>query len=139
MKKSIIIFIIMLSGIALHAQNQKPLEVIIENVNNDQGLMMVALFNSEETFTSKPWKGEKPGAHKGAMHVFFNDVPAGKYAIAVYHDENQNAKMDSNFMGIPKEGYGFSNDAMGTFGPPSFEKALIQWTGVETYTIHLKY
>lgn len=121
------------------AQNDKSLEVIVENVSSNEGRMMVALFNTKKNFTSSPWKGEKPSALKGTMHVFFKDVPAGEYAIAVYHDENENLKMDSNLIGMPKEGYGFSNDAMGSFGPPSFEKALIRWSGAEKYTIHLKY
>ena len=139
MKTLIMIFGMSLTGIALQGQDSRPLEVIVENVKDNEGLLMVALFNTEETFTSKPWRGDKPGASKGTMHVYFNDVPPGNYAIAVYHDANSNSKMDKNLLGVPKEGYGFSNDVMGSFGPPSYEDAQIQWTGTETYTIHLKY
>lgn len=139
MKTIAIILGMTLTGIVAEAQNSKPLEVVVENVVSNQGVMMVALYNTKKGFTSDPWRGEKPVASKGTMHVFFKDVPPGEYAIAVYHDENQNQKLDSNLIGMPKEGYGFSKDAMGSFGPPSFEKALIRWSGTESYTIHLKY
>ena len=139
MKRLIMIFGLFLAGIALQGLDSRPLEVIIEYVKDSEGQLMVGLFNTEETFTSKPWRGEKPGASKGTMHVYFNDIPPGSYAIAVYHDANQNSKMDKNLLGIPKEGYGFSNDVKGSFGPPSFDDAKIQWTGTERYTIHLTY
>ena len=50
------------------------------------------------------------------------------YAVAVLHDENDNAKMDFNFLGMPLEGYGFSNDASALFGPPSFSAAAFRLT-----------
>ncbi len=53
-----------------------------------------------------------------------DNLPKGKYAIRYFHDENKNQDMDTNFMGIPTEGYGFSNNAKGFFGPPDFEKQL---------------
>jgi|SRR6185295_10033585 len=139
MKKLIMIVVMSLTGIALQGQIPQPFEIVVENVKDNEGILMVALFNSEETFTSKPWRGDRPAAEKGTMHVYFSDVPPGNYAIAVYHDANKNSKMDKNLLGIPKEGYGFSNDVMGSFGPPSYENAQIQWTGTETYTIHLTY
>jgi uncharacterized protein (DUF2141 family) len=51
------------------------------------------------------------------------DVPAGDYGIALYHDANGNGKMDRNAMGLPAEDYAFSNNALGNMGPPSFEQA----------------
>ncbi len=53
----------------------------------------------------------------------FSGIPNGDYTIAVFHDINNNGKLDKNFLGIPKEGYAFSKNAMGTFGPPNFDKA----------------
>ena len=47
----------------------------------------------------------------------------GMYGIAVFHDENKNGKMDKNFLGIPQEAYGFSNNMRVTFGPPKWEKS----------------
>lgn len=57
------------------------------------------------------------------MMITFADIPAGDHAIKAFHDVNDNGKLDTNWMGIPTEPYGFSNNAMGTFGPPSFQQA----------------
>jgi uncharacterized protein (DUF2141 family) len=59
----------------------------------------------------------------------FEDIPPGTYALAVIHDENVNGKLDVNALGIPKEGYGFSNDVKAWFGAPSFETASFTYDG----------
>jgi uncharacterized protein (DUF2141 family) len=59
----------------------------------------------------------------------FEDIPPGTYAMAVIHDENMNGKLDTNRLGIPREGYGFSNDAKGWLGPPSFSAASFRYDG----------
>lgn len=56
----------------------------------------------------------------------FEDVPPGRYAVAVFHDENDNEKMDANFLGFPKEGFGFSNVERIGFGQPSFDAAAFE-------------
>ena len=56
----------------------------------------------------------------------FEGIPAGTYALVVLHDENMNGKVDTNWIGIPKEGYGFSNDAKASFSAPSFKDASFQ-------------
>jgi uncharacterized protein (DUF2141 family) len=61
--------------------------------------------------------------------VSFSGLPAGNYAVVILHDENDDHKMNTNFFGIPKEGCGFSNNVMGTFGPPSFSRASFSFTG----------
>jgi uncharacterized protein (DUF2141 family) len=58
--------------------------------------------------------------------VSFGSLRPGTYAVAVLHDENENGKMDFNFLGMPLEGYGFSNDASALFGPPSFANAAFR-------------
>jgi len=59
------------------------------------------------------------------MVVTFPDIKPGNYAVSVLHDENQNKDMDQTGLGIPKEGFGFSNDVMGMIGPPSFKRAKV--------------
>jgi len=54
------------------------------------------------------------------------DLMPGKYAVRFYHDENLNGKMETNLLGKPTEGYGFSNNVTGTFGPPPFKKWLFK-------------
>jgi uncharacterized protein (DUF2141 family) len=68
-------------------------------------------------------------ANKGDLKIVIQDLPAGNYAIASYHDENGNGKLDTNALGMPEEGYGFSNDARGTFGPPKFSEAVFEFDG----------
>lgn len=95
-------------------------------LHNDTGDVKVGLFNSSESFTGKT-KDKFAGAtikiqNKKAQYVFPN-VPYGEYAIRLFHDENGNNEIDTNFLGIPTESYGFSNNARARFGPPNFEKA----------------
>ena len=70
----------------------------------------------------------------------FEDIPPGTYALAVVHDENMNGKLDTNLLGIPKEGYGFSNDAKALLGAPSFSAASFPYDGQNLeLTISLNY
>ena len=59
----------------------------------------------------------------------FPGIAPGTYAVSVYHDENSNDKLDTNFLGIPREGVGASNNAHGHMGPPKFDSAKFQWAG----------
>ena len=78
-------------------------------------------------------------AERGNMTLSFTDLPAGKYAIAAFVDSNGNHKLDSNFLGMPIEPYGFSRDARNSFKKPSFEDAAFE-VGNENVAqvIHLK-
>jgi uncharacterized protein (DUF2141 family) len=117
----------------------QTMEIVIKNVSDADGNVMVALFSNEADFLKKRFVSKKVKANKGEVHLIFENIPAGKYAISAYHDANVNGELDKNMIGIPKEGYGFSNDAMGTFGPPDFEKASFDWKGGQTLSLTLKY
>ena len=69
--------------------------------------------------------GAPAGAAATGQVIVFDRVPAGEFAVAAYHDENSNGKLDTGAFGRPTEGYGFSRDAKGNFGPPSFEDARL--------------
>lgn len=70
----------------------------------------------------------------------FADIPPGTYAIAVIHDENMNGELDTNWMGFPTEGYGFSKTTIGEFGAPAFSAASFRYDGQNlNLTIELKY
>jgi len=62
----------------------------------------------------------------GEVTVVFNDLAPGNYAASVFHDVNKNGELDTNWIGIPKEAYGFSNNARGTMGPPDYEDCVFQ-------------
>lgn len=105
-----------------------PLTVRVSQLENDKGRVAVALFASAEDFPDqkRALKGQLTRIEKGRASVTFRDLLPGRYAVAVLHDENENAKMDFNFLGMPLEGYGFSNDASAPFGPPSFDAAAFR-------------
>jgi uncharacterized protein (DUF2141 family) len=65
----------------------------------------------------------------GQATCVFNSVPAGTYAIAVFHAERNEKEMETGLLGKPKHGYGFSNNPSSTFGPPSFESAAFTYDG----------
>jgi uncharacterized protein (DUF2141 family) len=75
----------------------------------------------------------------GNESILSFDVPPGVYAVAVHHDANANGKMDANFVGIPKEGYGVSNDVRARFRPPRFSEAQVRVTQDTTLVVHLSY
>src|SRR5262249_60890200 len=71
----------------------------------------------------------KAEARNGEVKFAIHDLPAGKYAVGSLDDENGNGKLDRNSLGVPTEGYGFSNDAQGSGGPPKFAQAAFDFDG----------
>jgi uncharacterized protein (DUF2141 family) len=119
------------------------LTVTILNFRNNLGQAGVALYNKEEAFPKSPDKAVKivyaPIRDKKAV-VVFESLPPGEYAISVFHDENKNGKMDTNFFGIPKEGVGASNDARGHLGPPHYKDAKFNFSGrIQSMSINIIY
>jgi len=77
---------------------------------------------------------------KSQARCDFEDIPPGNYAMAVVHDENMNGKLDANWVGIPTEGYGFSNNAKALLGAPSFSAASFRYEGQSiNMTMRLNY
>jgi uncharacterized protein (DUF2141 family) len=108
------------------SQSTSKMEIRINGIRNTKGHVLIAVFRSADGFPDKKEKAfirERIPATTGTLSVSLKDIPAGRYAIAVIHDENDNLQLDTGLFGIPKEGFCFSNDAKGTFGPPSFDAA----------------
>lgn len=98
----------------------------VTNLKNNKGHVLISLYDDKESFPDNAEKaaGKGKAAIKGGVAtITFRNLKPGRYAVAVLHDENENLKMDFNLVGMPKEGYGFSNNAKGMLGPPSFAKA----------------
>ena len=111
-----------------------------------KGEMHLAIYDDANVFEND--NGEKGGAAKGIVEGVIEEVgtgtatysfelPNGTYAIGIFVDANYNNEMDRNFFGVPKEQYGFSNDAKGSFGPPSFKDASFTVTGDMKLEINL--
>ena len=98
-------------------------EVTITGIENTDGTIKIGIYDSKSSFptSGKEIQGAKVKPTKtGSLNYTFENLPDGDYAIAVWHDENGNKKLDKKF-GIPKENYGFSKNIFGFFGPPDFE------------------
>jgi uncharacterized protein (DUF2141 family) len=118
------------------------LTVTVDEIENGSGSVLGALYNGESSFMNQPqaFQRFKVKAVEGHVSYVFHDVPAGKYALSVFHDANDNGKLDRNGFGVPTEGYGFSNDAQGTGGPPKWEQAVFDFDGrAKTVTVTLNY
>ncbi len=105
------------------------LTVIITGLENTNGDIQIGLFNSKESYNGKKkkFKGAIIKIKTKDVKWELKDIPFGVYAIKAFHDENSNDKIDTNFIGIPTESYGFSNNVKGFFGPPGFDKAKFKF------------
>jgi len=127
------------------AQSSCPgIHVKILNIKNSTGAIGCALFNSPVgfpiEFLSYATNIIVIKIQDTQTSCDFADIPPGTYALAVIHDENMNGKLDTNWLGIPTEGYGFSNDAKAMLGPPSFSAAGFSYDGQDMkLTISLHY
>jgi len=98
-------------------------EVTVKNVRNAHGNVLVAICTRADFLQPRcPYRG-RAAAREGAVQVSIAGVPPGVYAAQAFHDENGNGRLDRNFLGLPLEGMGFSNDAKMHMGPPRFEDA----------------
>jgi uncharacterized protein (DUF2141 family) len=116
------------------AQQGNTISAPIQGLRNNVGEVRCGLFNSDATF-------RKPGQQMMGVAVpivnqqatcVFNNVPPGTYAIAAFHAEKNETQLQTNFLGIPKEGYGFSRNPSTTFGPPGFSDAAYAYAGGAT-------
>ncbi len=109
------------------------LVVVVENVKNDQGYLIVSLF-SRENRTAFPANSNRSfrittvPAHEGWQMMTIENVGDGQYAIAVIHDENGNGKRDRNSLKMPEEGFGYSNHPPISFGVPPFDACAFSVT-----------
>jgi uncharacterized protein (DUF2141 family) len=132
-------FVTVLVGVSFTSFAQTNLQVTVKGIKGTKGNIRIGLFNDEENFLKSAWKGQVIKAIDGTITVTFENLPKGVYAVSVIHDENENSELDSGFMGIPKEGFGFSKDAMGMFGPPKFKDASLEVKENTTVSLTLKY
>ncbi len=113
--------------------------VNISGIENNKGVVQIGLYNSEESFPvyEKNFKGAFPKANKSGVSYTFENVPAGTYAVAVWHDENEDKTMNKNLFGAPKENYGFSKNIYGSFGPPNFNDVSFKLNSGKKMTLKI--
>ena len=135
--KIVVVLIVTMMSTVLSAQNNYSITVKIEDADSDEGQMFVALYDAEGDFLSKTYKTAKTDIINQQCRITFIDVPEGTYAISIFHDENNNGKLDKNYFGIPKEDYGCSNNATGFMGPPKWKDAKFSLNKDESIIIKL--
>jgi uncharacterized protein (DUF2141 family) len=108
------------------------IHVDVEGLRSDRGQVVCALYSSADGFPKDANKvrARIQLAASGRRGVCdFTGLQPGTYAVALFHDENSNGKLDTNFMGVPHEGTGASNNAKGHLGPPKFSDAVFRFSG----------
>ena len=119
------------------------LNVRVVNLRNSTGQVICTLFNSPMAFPTDSTKALRQIAvpiKDNAAVCSFSGLAPGKYALVAFHDENSNGKFDRNWLGMPKEGYAFSNNVRPVFSPPSFKAAAFDYAGGDLWlTITMRY
>ena len=118
------------------------IKIDVSAVKSDQGNLVILLYSKEKGFPEKVELADSNTvvpAKAGAQSVKISVPNAGEYAITVFHDENANSKIDTNWIGMPKEGIGVSNNAKGKMGPPKFKDAVTKLDENSVLQISLNY
>jgi uncharacterized protein (DUF2141 family) len=120
---------------------KSSLTVIVENFHSDVGDALFALFRSEQGFPKDPLKAaarQLARIQNKVAEANFPGLAPGDFAISVLHDEDRDRKLKTGLFGIPSEGVGFSRNALGNFGPPSWEDAKLKLNPGVHLTIKLR-
>lgn len=132
--KLLICFICLFPGFSL----AHSLHVKLKELKHERGMILYLLFDKKDGFPSDAQRSFRQGEVKASEKlIVISDLPAGSYALSVIHDENNNKKLDT-MLGIPKEGFGFSNNPRIYFGPPDFEDAMINLESDLAIKVRLK-
>ncbi len=132
MKKLLTTFLV---GYAFTAQSQNiSLIVNVKKFKNNDGLAYVMLQDQTQKSLQQQWIK----IEENETQAIFKNLKSGKYAVRSYHDENNNKKMDTDFLGIPKESWGCSNNVRPPLSAPKFEDMIFVLEKDETITINMK-
>lgn len=121
-------------------QPTSELRLVVSNLKNNQGVVRVLLFNGENGFPNSHEKSFISASEvivNNKATFSFKGIPTGNYAISVFHDSQKTGYLRKNILGIPKDDYGFSNNATGNFAPPSFDKAKFR-VSKETIEVNIR-
>ena len=123
------------------SQNRKILTVKVSRISDIKGSIVVSVYTNKEGFPTKPAKARYNKAVKvmsKTMEIVFDNIQDSTIAVSVFQDRNSNGKLDTNFIGMPNEPVGVSNNAKGTLGPPSFEDARFKFMSSKTVSITIE-
>lgn len=123
-------------------ENLATMRLQFSNIDAAQGSIYLAVYDKRHKFldeTAVLFQKVIPVVQSGNLEIALPELPAGTYAISCFHDVNGNGKLDTNFLGIPTEPYGFSNNARPKFRAPNWEEAKFDWQpGADMLRIRLE-
>ena len=113
------------------AQDSNRLGINVGGLRNDNGVVRCGLFASADGFRQpgREFRGVVAPAKGQNATCVFSNIPAGTYAVAVFHAEHNETQMKTGMFGKPEQGYGFSRNPSTTFGPPDFSAAAFEYKG----------
>lgn len=123
------LLLVLLTAVTHAQEKSSTIEIEINNIDNSEGQILIGLYDSKDHWLKKIYKGGVGKISEGKSTFSFTNIPVGTYAVSVFHDENKDGKLDTNFLGIPKEDTGSSNNAPARFGPPKWEDAKFEVVG----------
>ena len=117
------------------------LTVTVTGIEGDKGEILIGVYNRDGSFAdiSKYYKKEKLTIDGENISTTFKELPKGVYAVAIIHDENKNGKIDKNFLGMPIEGYGFSNNIRPMFRGATFDESKFELDSDKKIVIEMGY
>ena len=133
--------LLLVAATVISRVTENKLSLSITDLRNNKGHVLITVYKDGVGYpedVDKAVRRAKLTITNKTATVSFVGLASGNYAIAILHDENDDGKMNINFLGLPKEGYGFSNNVMGNFGPPSFSKASFLYNANQSKTISIK-
>lgn len=124
-----VLFCIQVFVVSGQSEERHFLKVKVTNIKKGEGAIRIAAYSPDQKFLGDEIVDgiNAEVTEAGFVIATFENLRLGTYALSLYHDENNNGMLDTNFFGIPKEPYGFSNDARGTFGPPKYTAAQFEF------------
>ena len=131
----IVLALLLTPNISFTQNKTCTLQIQIKELRNSRGKIRLQLFNQCKVIVYR----ESKLIHNDQCLITVSNLLEGNYAIRYFHDENRNNKLDTNWLGIPTEGYGFSNSAKGLFGPPPFEEQLFEINTSKTIQLTINY
>ena len=136
MKKLALLITVLFLGATIYAQNGQ-VDVTVTGIDAKKGGIVKIGIYKKDGFPSvgKEITGKDVKVTENIVTVALNDIPAGRYAIAVFQDKNSDGKLNTNLFGSPSEPYGFSNNKYGMFGPPDFEDVSFLMENGKTISI----
>lgn len=144
MKQTQILLLTALVGATVstvHATETGNITLLIHGFKNGEGTAQIAMANSRESHPqeAKAFRELESTIKDGKVEVVFSDIPLGEYSIRLFHDINDNKVLDKNIFGVPKEPYGYSNNARAKLSAPSWEDAMFELDSEEvTQKIEVK-